>query len=131
MKILRRKRKSLDAVQKLPTKQQRQSSPIWVKMGWIGCAIQQATSKGLPGFFFRFDILFFIFLNIKPLRPMRAHFCPLIFQPQVLTVQGLVHWPKDSCPLLAALVLTHSLSHYRQNLLANLITDYKPYCREF
>ena len=30
-------------------------------MGWIGCAIQQVTSKGLPGFLFRFNILIFIY----------------------------------------------------------------------
>ena len=30
-------------------------------MGWIGCAIQQVTSKGLPGFFFCFNILIFIY----------------------------------------------------------------------
>ena len=31
-------------------------------MGWIGCAIQQVTSKGLPGFFvFCFNILILIY----------------------------------------------------------------------
>ena len=32
-------KKILGAVKKLPAKQHSQSSPIWVKMGWIGCAI--------------------------------------------------------------------------------------------
>ena len=35
-------------------------------------------------FFFHFNIYIFFFLNIKPLRPMRAHFCHLIFQLQVV-----------------------------------------------
>ena len=30
-------------------------------MGWIGCAIYQVTFKGLTGFFFRFNILIFIY----------------------------------------------------------------------
>ena len=30
-------------------------------MGWIGCAIWQVTSKGLPGFLFRFSILILIY----------------------------------------------------------------------
>ena len=30
-------------------------------MGWIGCAIQQVTSKGLPGFLFCFNILILIY----------------------------------------------------------------------
>ena len=51
----------MGALQKLPAKQQSQSSPIWVKMGWIGCAIQQVTAKGLPGFRFRFNILILIY----------------------------------------------------------------------
>ena len=32
-----------------------------MEMGWIGCAFQQATSKRLPGFFFRFNILIYFF----------------------------------------------------------------------
>ena len=60
IKILKRK-KILGAVQKLPAKQHSQSSPIWVKMGWIGCAIQQVTSKPLPQFFLIFSG--YIFLN--------------------------------------------------------------------
>ena len=32
-----------------------------MKIGWIGCAIYQATYKQLPGFFFRFNILIFIY----------------------------------------------------------------------
>ena len=30
-------------------------------LGWFGCAIQQVTSKGLPGFFFCFNILILIY----------------------------------------------------------------------
>ena len=51
-------KKIVGAVWKLPAKQHRQSSPIWVKMGWIGCAIQQVTSKRLPQFFHIFRIFF-------------------------------------------------------------------------
>ena len=45
----------------MPAKKHSQSSPILVEMGWIGCAIWQATSKQLPGFFFLFNILIFIY----------------------------------------------------------------------
>ena len=38
IKILKRKN-ILGAVSKLPAKKHSQSSPIWVKIGWIGCAI--------------------------------------------------------------------------------------------
>ena len=59
-------KKIVGAVWKLPAKQHSQSSPFSPKLGWIGCAIQQATSKRLPGFFFRFNILIFIyFLKYK------------------------------------------------------------------
>ena len=60
-------KKILGAIQDLLAKQHSQYSPIWVEMGWIGCAIQQATSKWLPGFYF-FLILQFsiIFFNMKP-----------------------------------------------------------------
>ena len=40
--------------QKINIKEKLKSSPILVEMGWIGCAILQATSKRLPGFFFSF-----------------------------------------------------------------------------
>ena len=88
--------KSVGAGWKLPAKQHSQSSPFSPKLGWIGCAIQQATYKRLPGFsfffFFHFNIFIFIllfsfsfiFLNTKPLRPKPAHFCHLIFQLQVV-----------------------------------------------
>ena len=52
--------KILGAFWELPAKQHCQSSPFSPKVGCIGCAIQQATSKGLPGFFFRFNILILI-----------------------------------------------------------------------
>ena len=81
IKILKQK-KILGAVQKLSAKQHSQFSP---KLGWIGCAIQQATSKWLPGFFFCFNILIIIyFLNMKLLRLMAAHFCHLMFHLQVV-----------------------------------------------
>ena len=48
------------------------------KLGWIGCAIQQATSKWLPGFFFRFDILIFIyFFKYKTIETHARAFLPL------------------------------------------------------
>ena len=73
-------KKIVGAVWKLPAKQRSQSSPFSPKFGWIGCTIQQASSKRLPRFFFVLIFLFsFIFLNIKPLRPMPANFCHLIF----------------------------------------------------
>ena len=62
----------------MPAKQHSQSSPIWVKIGWIGCAIQQATSKRLPGFVFRFNILFFIyFFKYKTIETHARAFMPL------------------------------------------------------
>ena len=77
----------MGAVQKLPAKQHSQSSPIWVKIGWIGCAVQHATSKWLTGFFcFNISFLFFL-LSMKSLRPKPAHFCHLIFQLQVVCIQ--------------------------------------------
>ena len=54
----------------LPAKQYSQCSQFPPKLGWIGCAIQQANSKRLPGFFF--------FLDMKPLR-MPAHFSSTLF----------------------------------------------------
>ena len=38
-KNIKMKKKILGAVQKLPGKQHGQFRPIWVKNGWIGCAI--------------------------------------------------------------------------------------------
>ena len=47
-------------------------------MGWIGCAIQQVTSKGLPGFFFSFNILIFIyFFKYKTIETHARAFLPL------------------------------------------------------
>ena len=60
MKVLKQK-KNLGALQKLPVKQHSQSSPFPLKLGWFGCAIQQVTSKGLPGFLFCFNILILIY----------------------------------------------------------------------
>jgi hypothetical protein len=34
-----KEKKIVGAFLKLPAKKHSQSSPIWVKMGWIGCAI--------------------------------------------------------------------------------------------
>ena len=77
IKILKRK-KILGAVQKLPAKQHSQFSPIWVKMGWIGCAIQQVTAKRLPQFFSYFQEIFFLndFIKNPQTRNARA-FLPL------------------------------------------------------
>ena len=58
IRILKRK-KILGAIQDLPAKQHSQSSPILVEMGWIGCAIQQATSKWLPQSFTYFQHFFY------------------------------------------------------------------------
>ena len=41
-------KKIVGAVWELPTKQHSQFSPIRVKMGWIGCVIQQVTPKRHP-----------------------------------------------------------------------------------
>ena len=69
----------LGAVQKLPAKQHSQSSQFSPKVGWIGCAIQQATSKRLPGFFFRFNILIFIYIfEYKTIETHARAFLPLI-----------------------------------------------------
>ena len=47
-------------------------------MGWIGCAVQQVTSKRLPGFFFRFNILIFIyFFKYKTIETHARAFFPL------------------------------------------------------
>ena len=66
------------AVQELPAKQHSQSSPFSPKLGWIGCAIQQATSKRLPGFLFRFNFLILIFfLKYKTIETHARAFLPL------------------------------------------------------
>ena len=41
-------KKIVGAVWELPAKQHSQSSQTWVEMGWIDCAIYQATPKWLP-----------------------------------------------------------------------------------
>ena len=56
-------KKIVGAFQKLPARQHSQSSPFPPKLGWIGCAIQQANPKRLPGFFFLFYIMFFIYFS--------------------------------------------------------------------
>ena len=56
------RKKILGAVQDLPGKQHSQSSPICLEIGWIGCAIQQANPKRLPGSFFLVNTIFFIYL---------------------------------------------------------------------
>ena len=85
IKIFKQK-KILRAVQKLPAKQHSQSSPIWVKMGWIACAtIQQVTSKRLPQFFFSYFQDFFLNDFIKNPQTRNGHaFFHLIFQLQVV-----------------------------------------------
>ena len=49
----------MGAVWELPAKQHSQSSPFSLKLGWIGCAIQQVTPKRLPRFLKIFRIYFF------------------------------------------------------------------------
>ena len=70
-------KKNMEAVWKLPSKQHSISSPFSPKLGWIGSAIQQATSKHLPGLFF-FNTLIFIELFIYKTIETHAHaFLPL------------------------------------------------------
>ena len=78
-KMLRQK-KILGAVQMLPAKQHSQPSPTYVKIGWISCAIKQATSKQLTGFFFRlkFNTLILIyFFKYKTIETHVGAFLPL------------------------------------------------------
>ena len=84
IKILKQK-KILGALQKLPAKQHSQSSPFPLKLGWFGCALQQVTSKGLPGILFRFSILIFIyFLNMKPYPLLPPYFGRILFLSQMV-----------------------------------------------
>ena len=41
-------KKMMGAFCELPAKYHSQSSQTWVEMGWIGCAIYQASPKQLP-----------------------------------------------------------------------------------
>ena len=52
---------------------------MWVEIGWIGCAINQANPKWLPDFFFLF-IKHFLSnsLDMNPFRPMPALFCHIV-----------------------------------------------------
>ena len=78
IKILKRKKKILGAVQKLPGKQHSQSSQFSPRLGWIGCDIQQATYKGSQNFFFRFNILILIyFFKYKTIETHAPAFLPL------------------------------------------------------
>ena len=62
----------------LPAKQPNLGSPIWMKMGWIGCAIQQATSKRLPGFLFCFNVSIIIyFFEYETIETQARAFLPL------------------------------------------------------
>ena len=80
-----KQKKIMGAVQKQPAKQHSQSSPIWVKMGWIGCANQQVTSKQPPMIFFIFSGYFFCMTSLRTHKPeMPEHFCHLIIQLQVV-----------------------------------------------
>ena len=77
IKILKVK-EILGAVLKLPAKYHSQSSPIWVKMGQIGCAIQQVTSIRLLRFFSYFQDIFFLNDFIKKPQTRNARvFLPL------------------------------------------------------
>ena len=53
------------AVWESPAKQHSQSSPFPPKLGWIGCAIQQAAPKQLPQFFPYFQHTYFFNYLIK------------------------------------------------------------------
>ena len=83
-------KKIMGAVWKLPAKQHSQSSPFSPKLGWIGCAIQQATSKQLPGFFF-INILIFIYLfKYKTIETHARAFLLLN-----ISAVGSVKWPTN------------------------------------
>ena len=74
MKLLYQSEKNILGVfQKLPAKQHSQSSPFPPKLGWIGCAIQQANPKWLPGFFFLFNIKIFIYFFKYEIIETHAH----------------------------------------------------------
>ena len=68
-------KKILGAVWKLPAKYHSQSSPFSPKLGWIGCAIQQVTSKRLPQFFSYFQD---IFLNDFIKNPQTRNACAFL-----------------------------------------------------
>ena len=57
-------------------KQHSQSSHFSPKLGWIGCAIQQATSSRLPGIFVLFHILIHFF-KYKTIETHANVFLPL------------------------------------------------------
>ena len=73
-------KKSVGGLWDLPAKQLSQSSPIWVKMAWICCAIQKANSKGLPQFspFFQYDFVLDLLFSINGMSKLpsllRFHF---------------------------------------------------------
>ena len=56
----------MGAVWELPAKQHSQSSSFQLKVGWIGCAIQQVTSNGTHDFFQIFRIYFFNYFIKNP-----------------------------------------------------------------
>ena len=78
-------KKNERGVLKLPVKQNSQSSPFTPKQDWIGCAIQQATSKWLSRFFFHFNISIFIYFpKCKTMETHAGHFCHIIFRLQIV-----------------------------------------------
>ena len=76
----------LECNQKLPAKQQSQASPFSPKLDWMGCAIQQATSKQLPWFFFNIFRIFFLKNFIKNPQTRNA----LAFLPLNISAVGSV-----------------------------------------
>ena len=58
-------KKIVGAIWKLPAKQHSQSSPFPLKLGWNGSAIQQATSKRHPQFFFKYSGYGFLIISFK------------------------------------------------------------------
>ena len=116
-----------------------QKHQIRVKIGWIGCAIQQATSKRLPGFFFRFNILIFIyFFKYKTTETHAPAFLPLnisavgsvykssdelslVFQYTIIHIHILLLQDDCMCTFLTiAIIKVNKLFNLKQNVLCNL-----------
>ena len=68
---------------KWPAKQHRKSSPILVEMGWIGCAIQQATSARILISHY-YSIYYYYFFKYDTIRTHARAFLALIFGQQAL-----------------------------------------------
>ena len=86
-----KQKKIMRAVQKLPAKQHSQSSPIWVKMGWIVYAIYLAGNfQTAPNILFISSGQIFSMISSRTHKPeMPANFCHLIFQLQAVCIRRL------------------------------------------